>query len=123
MQVKCCFQIWEKRIESRDLIKLSTTHADWEFLSYGPLDARGQPTPPTDADFAVLAYGGACGTIVKEDLGSLRPKSWHWIKATIGSAVLMERFKSLDYSLSKNTARQNSIGRGELVKLYSDAFD
>jgi hypothetical protein len=35
----------------------------------------------------------------------------------------MERFKSLDYSLSKNTARQNSIGRGELVKLYSEAFD
>ena len=123
MQVKCCFQIWEKREAKRDLVKLSTVHADWEFLSHGPLDARGQPTPPTGADFAILAYGGACGRIVNEDLGSLRPKSWHWIKASIGAPLLMERFKSLDYSLSKNTARQNSIGRGELVKLYSDAFE
>jgi hypothetical protein len=123
MSVKCCFQIWEKRTEERALIKLSTSHADWTFLSNGPADAKGQPTPPKGADFVVLAYGGECGRIVTTGLEALRPKSWHWIKSKISAPLLIERFRSLDYSLSKDTARQNSIGRGELVMLYSDAFD
>jgi hypothetical protein len=123
MQVKCCFQIWEKREEDRDIVKLSTKHDDWEFLAHGPLDESGQPTPPKDANFAILAYGGNCGRIVTTGLNALRPKSWHWIKAKIDIPLLIERFGSLDYSLSKDTARQNSIGRGELVKLYSESFD
>jgi len=122
MQVKCCFQIWEKRVEYRELVKLSTKHPDWDFLPYGPLD-KGQPTPPTGADFAILAYGGICGRIVTTDLHTLKPKSWHWIKSKIAVTELINRFNSLDYSLSKDTARQNSIGRGELVKLYSESYD
>jgi len=120
MQAKCCFQIWEKKEEPRDIIKLSNKHDDWEFLPYGPLDIRGQPTPPKGADFALLAYGGKCGTIVNTGLDKLSPKSWHWIKSKISVSLLIERFGLLDYSVSKNTARQNSIGRGELVKLYSE---
>ena len=122
MQVKCCFQIWEKQDQGRDIIKLNTEHPDWEFLSHGPLDSKGQPTPPIGADFAILAYGGKCGRIVTDDLHTLRPKSWHWIKSNINLAELIERFSSLDYSLSKDTARQNSIGRGELVWLYSESY-
>jgi hypothetical protein len=120
MQAKCCFQIWEKKEEPRDIIKLSNKHDDWEFLPYGPLDIRGQPTPPKGADFALLAYGGKCGTIVNTGLDKLSPKSWHWIKSKISISLLIERFGLLDYSVSKNTARQNSIGRGELVQLYSE---
>jgi predicted RNA methylase len=123
MQVKCCFQIWEKKDENRDIIKLATKHADWDFLSNGPPDNSGQPTPPKGADFALLAYGGKCGSIVTTELDKLRPKSWHWVKAKISAPLLIERFRSLDYSISKDTARQNSIGRGELVKLYSESFD
>lgn len=122
MQVKCCFQIWEKREEPRDIIKLSNTHEDWDFLPYGPINTKGQPTPPKGADFALLAYGGKCGTIVNTDLDKLSPKSWHWIKSKINISLLIERFGQLDYSLSQNTARQNSIGRGELVKLYSESY-
>ena len=123
MQVKCCFQIWEKKDENRDIIKLTTKHTDWDFLSNGPPDNSGQPTPPKGADFALLAYGGKCGSIVTKELDKLRPKSWHWVKAKISVPLLIERFRSLDYSISKDTARQNSIGRGELVKLYSESFD
>lgn len=122
MQVKCCFQLWEKRIYERDIVKLSTKHSDWEFLAFGPLDDRGQPTPPKGADFAVLAYGGQCGRIIQKGLDALRPKSWHWIRAKIPASQLMTRFASLDYSISKDTSRQNSIGRGELVNLYSGSF-
>jgi hypothetical protein len=122
MQVKCCFQIWRKQKEDRDIVKLTTKHPDWDFIPYGPVDSEGQPTPPTGADFAILAYGGECGRIVTNNLQTLRPKSWHWIKSKIDKAELIKRFSSLDYSLSKDTARQNSIGRGELVWLYSESY-
>ncbi len=132
MMAKCCFQIWEKRSMKRPMIELSTTHDDWDFLGFGPKDEKGQPTPPEGADFAIRAYGGKCGDIVSDpsELALLRPKSWHWIKAKSAPTVkdsmvttLIERFKSLDYTLSLDTARQNSIGRGELVRLYSDSYD
>jgi hypothetical protein len=122
MMVKCCFQIWEKREKVRPIIKLSTVHADWEFLGLGPTDEKGQPTPP-EADFAIRAYGGKCGEIMESGLELLRPKSWHWIRSLINKHTLIERFKTLDYSISFDTARQNSIGRGDLVRLYCDMYE
>lgn len=120
MMVKCCFQIWEKRLDERLPVKLSTSHPDWNFLPFGPKDEKGQPTPPQGADFALRAYGGKCGEIVTVGLDGLRPKSWHWVKSKIDIQTLIDRFKSLDYSISLDTARQNSIGKGELVQLYLD---
>ena len=123
MMAKCCFQIWEKRDTERPIIELSTKHDDWDFLGFGPKDAKGQPTPPEGADFAMRAYGGKCGEIVDTGLEILRPKSWHWIKSKINKNTLIERFNSLDYTLSLDTARQNSIGRGELVRAYSEMYE
>jgi len=122
MNVKCCFQIWERRTVKREIIKLPVSHKDWTFMAHGPKDNKGQPTPPIGADFALKAYGGKCGVIITEDLDKLRPKSWHWIKCNnnIHKNDLIEKFKKLDYSISLNTARQNSLGKSELVKLYSD---
>lgn len=122
MMAKCCFQIWEKKDTKRCNVNLSMTHNDWDFLPLGTKDERGQPTPPTDADFAIRAYGGKCGEIVINGLDKLRPKSWHWIKSHIDTKTLVSRFESLNYTICEDTARQNSIGKGELVKLYSDAF-
>lgn len=123
MMAKCCFQIWAKKNTKRAIVDISTTHNDWEFLGFGPKDAKGQPTPPAMADFAIRAYGGKCGEIIKTDLETLRPKSWHWIKSNINKNTLMKRFTTLDYTLSLDTARQNSIGRGDLVRLYIDTYD
>jgi hypothetical protein len=125
MMVKCCFQIWIKKEEAREIIKLETFHNDWDFLPFGPLDLKGQPTPPKGANFAIRAYGGKCGEIVQSSLDELRPKSWHWIKIKkhISLKILVDRFSKLDYSLSLDTARQNSLGRGELVRLYSEEYD
>lgn len=119
MMVKCCFQVWEKKIIPRPLIVLPTTHSNWEFLAFGPMDEHGQPTPPFGADFAMRAYGGKIGEIKINNLHELRPKSWHWIKSNIDKTALIQRFNQLDYSNSLNTARQNSMGRGELVSLYA----
>jgi hypothetical protein len=120
MMVKCCFQIWEKKDNERSKINLPIEHSDWQFLGYGPKDSNNQPTPPIGADFAIRAYGGKCGEIETENLNKLRPKSWHWIKSNINKSELISRFSLLDYSNSVNTARQNSIGRAELIELYSN---
>lgn len=124
MMAKCCFQIWEKRQTKRPVHTLETAHKDWTFLGFGPKDERGQPTPPTGADFAIRAYGGRCGQVVTEHLETLRPKSWHWIRAH--KSDLVDRFKSLEhvvFETSQNTARQNSIGRGELIEVYTSRYD
>lgn len=120
MMVKCCFQIWERKNYERIIIDLPTTHIDWVFLPFGPLDNNGQPTPPNGADFAIRAYGGKIGEIKQRNLNELRPKSWHWISSKIKKEILIDRFMNLDYSDSLNTARQNSMGRGELVRLYNN---
>jgi hypothetical protein len=122
MMAKCCFQIWEKQETKRPIITLSTSHDDWEFLGFGSTDAKGQPTPPNGADFAMRRVGGQCGEIVDTGLETLRPKSWHWIRSTIDKHALIERFNALDYTVSLDTARQNSIGKGDLVRLYSETF-
>lgn len=123
MMAKCCFQIWTRGTESRERTVLPLTHPHWKFLSLGPNDANGQPTPPQGASFALRAYGGKIGEIRTTNLGELRPKSWHWIQATGPADVLCQRFLSLDYSQSLDTARQNSLGKAELVRLYSDAYE
>jgi hypothetical protein len=120
MMVKCCFQIWEKKEVVRPLVNLPTKHDDWIFLAFGPIDKKGQPTPPDGADFAIRAYGGKIGEIKNENLSELRPKSWHWIKSNINKDELIKRFNLLNYSNSLNTARQNSMGKGEFVKLYNN---
>lgn len=120
MMVKCCFQIWEKKKIERPLINLPTKHKDWDFISFGPKDENGQPTPPKGVDFALRAYGGKIGEIKINNLNELRPKSWHWIKSNINKNELIKRFNQLDYSNSLNTARQNSMGKAELIKLYND---
>lgn len=123
MMVKCCFQIWERKETKRPTVELSTSHNDWDFLGFGPKDENGQPTPPEGADFAIRAYGGRCGEIIEVSLHKLRPKSWHWIKSKINKKILIDRFNNIDYSICNDTARQNSIGRGELVRIYSEKYE
>jgi hypothetical protein len=75
-----------------------------------------------NADFVVKAYGTNCGEIITENLEILRPKSWHWIKSNIDKTTLINRIKTLDFSLSKDTVRQDSIGKQELIFLYMEKF-
>ena len=120
MNAKCCFQIWEKKTNKRTPVYLETKHEDWEFLPFGKKDEKGQPTPPLGADFALRAYGGKIGEIKTEGLEHLRPKSWHWFKSNIDKTILIQRLKQLNYLNSVNTSRQNSMGRGELIQLYTE---
>jgi len=123
MGAKCCFQIWKRTTVPRQKIVMPSTHPDFTFIKYGPKDHRNQPTPPTGADFVMKAYGSNCGTLVTDGLQHLRPKSWHWIKSSIGVDVLQQRFASLDYSIARDTVRQDSIGQKEVIHLYTMKFN
>ena len=121
MDAKCSFQIWERLQKPRQKVILETTHGDWVFLSLGPKDENGQPTPPKNPSFAIGAYGVEVGRIIKSGFDKLRPKSWHWIR-TVNRDELIYRFSRLDYRISEKTVRQPSLGRGELVRLYSEFY-
>lgn len=123
MSAKCCFQIWIKNSVPRVRIIYDKTHSDFSFLKLGKKDKKNQPTPPKNADFVVKAYGSNCGTINRDNLDKLRPKSWHWIKSHISTELLIERFKELDYSMSKDTVRQDSLGQQELIYLYKCKYN
>jgi hypothetical protein len=123
MSAKCCFQIWKRSDPAREIIKYDKTHPDFSFLKHGPKDEKNQPTPPSGADFVMKAYGSNCGEIKNTNLNSLRPKSWHWIKSNINLEELKKRFCSLDYSISKDTVRQDSIGQKDLIYLYKTKYN
>lgn len=122
MTAKCCFQIWIKKETKREKIIYDKIHFDFNFLKHGPKDKNNQPTPPNNSDFAIKAYGCNCGEIIDKNLELLRPKSWHWLKSNIDIELLKNRFKQLDYSISKDTVRQDSIGQQELIYLYKLKF-
>jgi len=122
MTAKCCFQIWIRKDEKRIRVIYDKSHNDFIFLKLGPLDEKKQPTPPIGADFVIKAYGSNCGEIICNGLEKLRPKSWHWIKSNIDIEQLKNNFRSLDYSVSQDTVRQDSIGQHEIIHLYKLKF-
>ena len=75
---------------------------------------------PEDWDVALGGVYWRRSEIKINNLSEVRPKSWHWIKCNIDKEELIYRLSKLDYSNSLNTARQNSMGKGELVRLYKD---
>lgn len=121
MSAKCCFQIWERTQIKREKIVYSTKCKDFDFLDYIKND-DGKLLVPENASFAIKAYGSNCG-YVNKNIENLSPKSWHFIKSNINTKILIDRFNSLDYSISKDTVRQDSIGRGELVYLYTSKYN
>ena len=123
MTAKCCFQVWIKNETKRVKIIYDKTYSDFYFLKHGPKDKNNQPTPPKNCDFVLKAYGGNCGKIIDTKLDILRPKSWNWIKSNIDIELLKNRFNQLDYSMSKDTVRQDSLGQQELIYLYKLKFN
>lgn len=117
--VKCCFQIW--KLSSSDRLKESKSiaHNDWIFLPY--VKTKKDLFPPEKADFIVLAYGSNPGQ-VSSDLYKWRPKSVHFILSKIDKQTLIERFSTLDYSCANNSARQSSLCKADLVRLYSERY-
>lgn len=120
MNAKCCFQIYKKSDKLREKKKIITKHKDFIFLNYKIIEQK--LIVPKNTDFALKAYGSNCGYITK-DINNLRPKSWHFIKSNIDIDELISRFNLLDYSISKESVRQDSLGKSDLIELYTKKFN
>ncbi len=116
INVKCCFQIWIRTNNKRLIKKQNVKHTDWKFLHYTKDDILL-------SDFAIRAYGGNCGEIIENNFDTLNHKGWHFIKSNINIDTLKLNFSQLDFKNSKNTARQNSLGKAELVDLYTKKYN
>lgn len=118
--VKCCFQIWKRGEADRVKEEKCINHKDWKFLPY--VKTKNDLEPPEKANFVILAYGSNPGQ-VSDNLYQWRPKSVHFIQSKIGKKKLMERFNTLDYSCANNSARQSSLCKSDLVRLYTEKYD
>ena len=115
MKAKCCFQIWKKTTNVRKKIILPLTHNDFKVLYIDDFES---------ADFAIRAYGSNCGEI-NFNVRELAPRSWHFIKPDKKTKdFLLDKFKKLKYyPLASDTARQDSIGKAELIMLYNEELN
>lgn len=109
MNAKCCFQVWVKKENKREEIKLNDKTADFNILK---IENRH------NASFAIRAYGSKCGEI-SYDISNLAPRSWHFIESKNPEKVI-SIIENLDFSISKDTARQDSIGAREFIHLYNN---
>lgn len=123
MNAKCCFQIWKRTDIKRNLVDVKLTHNDFCFVKYGGKNQEGIPSCPLKEDYDIImkAFGSSCGKIVDLHV-NLKAKSHHFIKSNIPIEELKNNFKKIDYSISKETCRQDSIGKGDLIMLYSEIF-
>jgi hypothetical protein len=124
MSAKCCFQIWKRCEIPREYIRRRYTHPDFEFIKYGPVTPEsGVPSVPVEEfDITIRAYGSSCGKVVTTDGVNVKAKSHHFIKSNIPVDELVNRLSSLDFSVAKNTCRQDSIGKADLVEIYSSKY-
>lgn len=101
------FQIWERRADLRPEEPLNDTHPDFRFCK------------DTEADFALRRVGGVAGRIYEDPIGR-KVASNYFIKAeTCAPAVLLERFRRLDFSEVRADVVANfSIARTDIVTLY-----
>ena len=114
LTAKCCFQIWIKRETKRSKIIYDKTHNDFQIL---------KSFTGNNIDFAIKAYGSNCGEVMHHGIELLTVKNWHLIKSNIDVDLLKYRFSQLDYSMSKDTVRQDSLGQQELIYLYKLKYD
>lgn len=100
--VPTTFQIWELRVEPRELILTETSHPDFEF------------TGPEDADFAIQRIGARAGRIHQDF--TVSKSSHYFIRGNVRTVMAQ-----LDFgSVAQNTAGNPSLARSEIVRLYRE---
>lgn len=109
--VPCCFQIWRKTENKRRATERPLEHSDFDYVDN-----------PDEAKFAFQRVGARAGLVSTEGLA----KSWkshYFIRPNCDPDILMERLRSIDWSgVRESTAGNPSIGKGELVAIYTEKF-
>lgn len=110
--VPCTFQIWKRSSVARQKITLPMTHPDFIW------------TESANSHFSLRRVGGLAGKISR-DL-SFAEASNYFLKSNIEPEILWTRFVDLYEELSilsKDTAGNPSIGKAEIINIYSKRYD
>ena len=107
-KVPCTFQVWEYREEKREKIKLPTVHEDFSFVEKG------------QEDFAIRRVGGLAGKVLEEG-GAVA--SHYFLRATPEVRERLEKLYDEFQDVAKNTAGNPSLGKGELISIYSKELE
>jgi len=109
--VPCAFQIWVRSSPPRQKITLPLTHKDFSW------------SIPTQSQFSLRRVGALAGKI-NRDL-SYAQSSNYFINSHIEPELLFERFQTLYSKLNEtaqDTAGNPSIGKAEIVNLYTQQY-
>lgn len=107
--VPCVWQVWTPG--KRQRISLKTTHRDWQWC-----DA-------TQAQYAMRRVGGLAGRVYCSDWEHYSTQSHYYFNATPEVAQRLTDLYASFQSISKDTAGNPSIGKGEVVLAYSKVYD
>lgn len=105
--VPCVFQVWGYHEECREKITLPLSHPDFDFVE-----------EKDDWSFSIRRVGQAAGKVLDPEKTGKAP-SHYFIRA---SAEVRERLEYLyeDFNEQACLSVYPSLGKGELVKIYSD---
>lgn len=104
--VPCVFQIWEKRTTKREKIIEKKQTELFDFCD------------KKEADFAIRRVGGLSGKVII-DFEDYKEPSHYYIKSKIEKNLLIENLKDCYEEfkeLSRNTAGNPSLSKGELIR-------
>lgn len=100
--VPCCFQVWVRRTEERELINTDSENPFFEFCD------------PKEADFAVRRVGGKAGQLL--DGLDHKEVSTYFLKAKCKVQLLELALKEVDLTKERdNTVGVRSVAKYELV--------
>lgn len=108
--VWCCAQIWIKKTEKRQNIKI---------LKFSEFTDFFEIVDPENADFAIQRVGGSAGVIKTSDFKKYSKQSHYFFKQNFPN--VLEIFKKINFDLVKNnTAGNPSISPNELLSLWKE---
>lgn len=106
--VSCCFQIWQKQTNLRDIIKAQDTSKISNYFQF---------TTPNDCDFVIQRVGVKAGQIIIDQKEKYTTKNFFYIKSNNEDTLNM--FQSLDFNKVKhNTVGYPSVSKNEIVELF-----
>jgi hypothetical protein len=111
VHVFCCFQIWEKRNDVREIEPRRYAVTDWKFSNIG------------DCDFALKKSCCKAGKIfATTDVPADKRHSFFYIKVLISDKdSVVDTFKRADYSCAEWVCNRESLSQGEAEREYMAA--
>lgn len=111
IKVPCVFQVWEKKLEKRKLIKLKTNSELFSFVK------------KSEADFRIQRVGGNAGK-ASFDLTKAESSNY-FIKnnSTLSNEDFVDFINQLKYPTIEFTVGPKSLSKGELVSIVEENWE